>query len=181
MQAHCVSNVSIRAPATRPAMLHRSAKLPIRVREQKGLQHPMVERISGMPEGAVNVSVGGFNRFIGPLFRLPETPGDEIRRFAFVVIDKHMNSGGTVHGGMLMAFVDIAMSQTARAITGAKSCSTVSLNCDFVGPGRLGDLIEARVKVTRRARTMVFMSAELAAGDRTLLVATGLWKVPVET
>jgi uncharacterized protein (TIGR00369 family) len=141
----------------------------------------MVEHISEIPEGAINVSIGGFNRFIGPLFRLPQTPGDEIGRFAFVVTDKHMNSGGTVHGGMLMAFVDIAMSQTARTVSGAKSCSTVSLNCDFVGPGRLGDLIEARVKVTRRARTMVFMSAELAAQDRTLLVATGLWKLPVES
>jgi uncharacterized protein (TIGR00369 family) len=141
----------------------------------------MVEHVSGMPEGAVNVSVGGFNRFVGPLFRLPETAGDQIRRFAFIVTDKHMNSAGTVHGGMLTAFVDVAMSQTARAVSGAKSCSTVSLNCDFVGPGRLGDTIEARVKVTRRARTMVFMSAELVSGDRTLLVATGLWKVPVES
>jgi uncharacterized protein (TIGR00369 family) len=141
----------------------------------------MVEHIPGIPEGAINISVGGFNRFVGPLFRLPETPGDEIRRFAFVVTDKHMNSAGTVHGGMLMTFVDISMSQTARAVSGAKSCSTVSLNSDFVGPGRLGDLVEARVHVTRRARTMVFMSAELVAGDRTLLVATGLWKVSVES
>ena len=134
-----------------------------------------------MPEGAVNVSVGGFNRFVGPLFRFPETAGDDVRRFGFAVADKHMNSAGTVHGGMLMAFADVAMSQTARAVSGAKSCSTVSLNCDFVGPGRLGDLIEARVRVTRRARTMVFMSAELVSGDRTLLVATGLWKVSVES
>jgi uncharacterized protein (TIGR00369 family) len=141
----------------------------------------MVEHISRIPEGAVNVSIGGFNRFIGPLFRLPETSGGDVRRFAFSVTDKHMNSAGTVHGGMLMAFVDIAMSQTARAVSGAKSCSTVSLNCDFVGPGRLGDMIEARVRVTRRARTMVFMSSELVSGDRTLLVATGLWKVPVES
>jgi uncharacterized protein (TIGR00369 family) len=141
----------------------------------------MVEQFPGMPDGAVNVSLGGFNRFVGPLFRLPETAEVEVRRFAFIVTDKHMNSGGTVHGGMLMAFVDIAMSQTARAVSGAKSCSTVSLNCDFVGPGRLGDTIEARVRVTRRARTMVFMSAELVTGDRPLLVATGLWKLPLES
>jgi uncharacterized protein (TIGR00369 family) len=137
----------------------------------------MVEHIPGLPEGAVEVSVGGFNSFVGPLFRLPDEAG--VRRFAFQVADKHMNSGGTVHGGMLMAFMDVAMSKSARAEAGdAKSCSTVSLNCDFVGPGRLGDLVEARVRVTRRARTMVFLSGELVAGGRTLLVATGLWKVP---
>ena len=137
----------------------------------------MVEQIPGLPVGAVDVSIGGFNSFVGPLFRLPDQ--GEIRRFAFVVADKHMNSGGTVHGGMLMAFMDVAMSKSARAAAGdAKSCNTVSLNCDFVGPGRLGDTIEARVWVTRRARTMVFLSGELVAGDRKLLVATGLWKVP---
>jgi acyl-coenzyme A thioesterase 13 len=141
----------------------------------------MVDRPAGIPEEAEDVSPGGFNRFVGPLYRLPDEGGDAARRFAFVVTDKHMNSGGTVHGGMLMAFADVAMSKTTRLATGAKSCSTVSLNCDFVGPGRLGDTIEARVRVTRRARTMVFMSADLVAGDRTLLVATGLWKVGVET
>jgi uncharacterized protein (TIGR00369 family) len=180
VQAHCVSNVSLRALATRPQDIAPQRKTPYQGSGKKDLQHPMVEHVSGMPDGAVNVSTGGFNRFVGPLFRLPETPGDEIRRFAFLVTDKHMNSAGTVHGGMLMAFADVAMGQTARAATGAKSCSTVSLNCDFVGPGRLGDTIEARVKVTRRARTMVFLSAELVTGDRTVLVATGLWKVTVE-
>jgi hypothetical protein len=38
-------------------------------------------------------------------------------------------------------------------------------------------MVEARVRVSRRARTMVFLAAELLAGDRLLLVATGLWKV----
>lgn len=140
----------------------------------------MVEHIPGLPEGAVDVSVVGFNRFVGPLFRLPDE--GETRRFAFVVGDKHMNSFGTVHGGMLMAFMDVAMSKSARAAAGdAESCSTVSLNCDFVGPGKLGDVVEARVQVTRRAKTMVFLSGELVAGDRKLLVATGLWKVPRAT
>jgi uncharacterized protein (TIGR00369 family) len=145
----------------------------------KGQHMSMVEQIPGMPEGAVEISVGGFNSFVGPLFRLPQMADEGVRRFAFIVADKHMNSAGSAHGGMLMAFMDVAMSRSARAAAGdAKSCSTVSLNCDFVGPGRLGDLIEARIRVTRRARTMVFLSGELVAGDRTLLVATGLWKVP---
>ena len=40
---------------------------------------------------------------------------------------------------------------------------------------------QARVRVTRRSRTMVFMSGELVAGDRILLVATGLWKIVFES
>jgi acyl-coenzyme A thioesterase 13 len=137
----------------------------------------MSDRPPGLPEEAQEVSFVGFNRYVGPFFRLPDAEDGGTPRFAFVVADKHMNAGGTIHGGMLMSFVDMAMGQTARLTTGASGGSTVSLNCDFVGPGRLGDVIEAQVRVTRRARTMIFLSAEIRAGDRLLLVATGLWKV----
>lgn len=135
----------------------------------------MTNRPHGLPEEAQEISTVGFNNYVGPFYRLPDD--GQVRRFAFVIAEKHMNAGGTVHGGMLMSFVDTAMGQTSRAETGATGGSTVSLNSDFVGPGRLHDVVEARVRVTRRARTMIFLSAELSAGDRVLLVATGLWKV----
>jgi acyl-coenzyme A thioesterase PaaI-like protein len=53
----------------------------------------------------------------------------------------------------------------------------VALTCDFLAPGRLGEVIESRIRVTRRTRTMVFLSAEVAAGERLLLVASGVWKI----
>jgi len=137
----------------------------------------MADRPAGLPEDAEELSAVGFNQYVGPLYRLPDAEGGAVKRFAFVVAEKHMNSAGSVHGGMLMSFVDTAMGQTSRAGTSATGGSTVSLNSDFVGPGRLHDVVEARVRITRRARTMVFLSAELYAGDRLLLVATGLIKV----
>jgi uncharacterized protein (TIGR00369 family) len=130
---------------------------------------------AGLPPEAEIASTGGYNKYVGPLYRLPDSADGP--RFAFVAAAQHMNGSGSVHGGMLMSFADTAMSRTARLTMGAKSCSTVSLNCDFVGPGKLGDAIEARVRVTRRTRSMVFVSAELVAGERILLVATGLWKI----
>lgn len=129
-----------------------------------------------LPPGAEDISVSGFNRFIGPLYRLSDHGAGE-RRYRFTVGEKHMNAAGSVHGGMLMAFLDISMSRTSRLETGASTCSTVSLTCDFLAPGRLGDTIESRVRVTRRSRTMVFMSAEAWAGDRLLITAQGVWKV----
>jgi uncharacterized protein (TIGR00369 family) len=140
----------------------------------------MTHRPGVLPEEAHEVSTSGFNRYVGPLYRLPDADGGAVKRFAFVVADKHMNAAGSAHGGMLMTLADAAMSRTARLATDAEGVSTVSLNCDFVGPGRLGDLVEARVRISRRARTMVFLSAELYAGERLLLVASGLWKIAVE-
>jgi uncharacterized protein (TIGR00369 family) len=128
-----------------------------------------------LPPDAENVSKGGFNLHAGPFCRLPVS-GDN-HRFAFVVAAKHMNGSGSLHGGVLMTFADVAMSQAARAASGAQSCSTISLTFDFIGPGKLGDVIEARVRVTRQTRTMIFLSAHIVAGERVLGAATGLWKI----
>lgn len=141
----------------------------------------MGDRPESLPEGAEEVSVGGFNLYVGPLYRLPDAEEGAVKRYAFVVADKHMNAAGSVHGGMLMTFMDVAMSRTSRSVSGATSCSTVSLSCDFVGPGRPGDVIEARIRATRKTRTMVFMSGELVANGSTILVANGLWKVNLPT
>ncbi len=134
----------------------------------------MAEQHATLPPGAQNISRGGFNLYAGPFWRLP----DGTHRFALHVAQKHMNSSGSLHGGVLMTFADIAMSQTSRAVSGASTCTTVSLTCDFTGPGKLGDVIIANVRVTRQTRTMVFLAAELVCGERTLGVATGLWKIP---
>jgi uncharacterized protein (TIGR00369 family) len=128
-----------------------------------------------LPAEAENISRGGFNAFAGPFWRLP--PDGDIHRFALLVEPKHMNGSGSLHGGVLMTFADIAMSQVSRKVSGAPGCSTVSLTCDFVGPGKLADVVEARVRVTRQTRTLVFLSADIVAGERVLAVATGLWKI----
>ncbi|MBU6443815.1 MAG: PaaI family thioesterase [Alphaproteobacteria bacterium] len=138
----------------------------------------MTECPAGLPEGAEPAPSGGFNQFIGPFYRLPDQEGGAVRRFCFVAEEKHMNAAGSVHGGMLMSFLDVAMSRSTRLATDAQRLSTVALTTDFVGPGRLGEVIEARVRVTRRTRTIVFLSAELVAAERILVTATGLWKIP---
>lgn len=135
----------------------------------------MSDTHAALPSGAENISRGGFNAYAGPFWRLADEDG--AKRYALRVEPKHMNSSGSLHGGVLMTFADIAMSQTSRAVSGASTCTTVSLTCDFTGPGKLGDVIIAQVRVTRQTRTMVFLSAELVCEKRTLGVATGLWKI----
>ncbi|HXC55773.1 MAG TPA: PaaI family thioesterase [Rhizomicrobium sp.] len=135
----------------------------------------MSDVLDTLPPGAENISVGGFNLHAGPVWRLPAD--GEVRRFALAIAPKHMNGSGAVHGGLLMAFADISMSQTSRAVSGAKSCSTVALTCDFVGPAKLGEILEAHVRATKKTRTLVFLSAEIVCAGRPVMVATGLWKI----
>ncbi|MGN6515134.1 MAG: PaaI family thioesterase [Rhizomicrobium sp.] len=137
----------------------------------------MVNRPPGIPADAEIASTGGFNKYVGPLFRLSDLENGAVKRFAFAAAEQHMNGGGTVHGGMLMTFMDTSMSRTSRLISEAKGTATVSLTCDFVAPARLGDVIESRVRVTRRTRTIVFLSCELVTGDKLLMVGSGVWKI----
>jgi uncharacterized protein (TIGR00369 family) len=140
--------------------------------------HPkMSDTAPNLPKDAVRLGSVGFNVFAGPMYRLADENGGQIKHFAFIPEQKHMNGSGAVHGGMLMTFADVAMSQAARAAFDGRGCNTVSLSCDFMSPGRLGVPVEARVRVTRKTRTMIFISAELTTEDRPVLVATGLWKV----
>jgi uncharacterized protein (TIGR00369 family) len=133
-------------------------------------------RAGSKEEQCEEISLAGFNRHIGPIFRLAPNE-DGTHRFVFTTRQIHMNAAGTVHGGMLMSFMDVAMSQTARIASDASSLSTIALNCDFVSPARLHDKIEARIRVCRRALKVVFLSGQLVAEDRMLLVATGVLKV----
>jgi len=135
----------------------------------------MSDVLTELPPEAENVSRGGFNAHAGPVWRL--APDGGVQRFALAVEQKHMNGSGNVHGGLLMAFADIAMAQATRSVTGAGGSNTVALTCDFVGPAKLGEILEARVRITRKTRTMVFLSADIVVGDRAVAVATGLWKV----
>lgn len=137
----------------------------------------MVNRPPGIPADAEIASTGGFNKFVGPLFRLSDLEDGAVKRFAFAAAEQHMNGAGTVHGGMLMTFLDTSMSRTSRLISEAKGTATVSLTCDFVAPAKLGDVIESRVRVTRRTRTIVFLSCELVTGDKLLMVGSGVWKI----
>ena len=130
-----------------------------------------------LPAGAENISAVGFNLHAGPFYRLEASPDRLSARYAFIVQPKHLNAGGNVHGGLLATFADVAMSRTARTAVGVEACNTVSMTVDFIGPGKLGDLIEAVVRVTRKTRTLIFQSADLTVAGRFILVATGLWKI----
>jgi uncharacterized protein (TIGR00369 family) len=114
----------------------------------------------------------GFNKYVGPVWQAPD--GSE---FLFDVREMHMNGGGALHGGMAMALADIVMGRTVRdALTDARAL-TISLNCDFVGPAKLGDRIRGTAKITRKTRSIVFISGELTVDGRPIMTATGLWKI----
>ncbi|MBI1212756.1 MAG: hotdog fold thioesterase [Alphaproteobacteria bacterium] len=135
----------------------------------------MTGEMSPAPAGYEPVFAdAGFNKYVGPVWRAKD--GQDFR---FTVRDVHMNGGGALHGGMMMALADIAMGKTVHAALEPEGqrAMTVSLNCDFIGAVKLGETIVTQVQITRRTRSIVFVAATLDVGERRVMTATGLWKI----
>ncbi|MBL9098061.1 MAG: PaaI family thioesterase [Alphaproteobacteria bacterium] len=114
----------------------------------------------------------GFNKYVGPVWQSPDG-----KEFLFDVRDIHLNGGHTLHGGMAMALADIVMGRSVRDALDGQTAMTISLNCDLIGPARLGDRIRGSATITRKTRSIVFISSELTVDGKPILTATGLWKI----
>ena len=115
----------------------------------------------------------GFFSLVGPLWQREEN-GTHL--YAFKAEAKHHNRRGVVHGGMLMAFADRSMGMTAWYANEQQPQATVQLDMHFVDPVQIGDFVEAKCTVVRRARSLVFMHGELVVGARVVATASGVWK-----
>ena len=123
--------------------------------------------------------VDPFEDLVGPLSYKDE--GNGKLRFAFVAQPRHANTGGQIHGGMLMTFADYALCLMAIHGLNGERCVTVSLNCEFAASGEVGDFIESTAEVVRRTRSLTFVRGLITAGERTLLSYSGIVKRLVRT
>lgn len=116
----------------------------------------------------------GFIGLIGPLWTREEAG---MPRFGFLADRRHRNRRGVVQGGMLMTFADRAIGMTVYHAIGKQPEATIQLDIHFVDAVRIGEFVEAHCDVVRRTRSVVFTSATLVAGGRTVATAHGVWKI----
>ncbi len=130
-------------------------------------------RSDDIPPGFVPVEPRNpFATLLGPIY---EKAGDDGFRRGFRVSDRHLNTAGIAHGGMLMTFADILMGQAIRR-AGAFPAVTVRMTTDFTAPARLGDWVDGTGQTRRVTRAMVFVQAEIMVNGRLSLTATGLFQ-----
>ncbi len=116
-----------------------------------------------------------FEMRAGPFFRDPDGSGGS--RLALRIEERHCNSGGVAHGGLLMTMMDLCLAQTARNDPAIDYVFTVSMTSEFADAGRCGDLAEARGEVVRHGRSLAFVRGQIHAGDRILLNASAVFKL----
>ncbi|MGB3625227.1 MAG: PaaI family thioesterase [Henriciella sp.] len=83
---------------------------------------------------------------------------------AFRAQRKHMNAGGVVHGGCLMAFADYSLFAIAHQEIEDEYGVTVAFNSEFLSGPPEGAYIEARGEVLRAGRSIIFVRG-LITGD----------------
>jgi uncharacterized protein (TIGR00369 family) len=85
-------------------------------------------------------------------------------------VEKHLtNSLGTVHGGVIMSLLDVALCTAARTLhPDSIGVVTIDLSTSFIGGGT-GARLLAEARVLKDGRTMSFVEAEARNEDGSLV------------
>jgi acyl-coenzyme A thioesterase PaaI-like protein len=125
-------------------------------------------------DGWTIVETAGFLNLVGPLW---QRMVDGEPEYALVAQDKHHNRRGMVQGGLLMTFADRACGMAARFVSGRPTMATVQLDVHFVDAGKIGEILMTRPRVIRTTRSLVFVTTEVTANERTIVTANGVFKI----
>ena len=120
------------------------------------------------------VETSGFLHLVGPLWQR-EVNGEH--EYALIAEDKHHNRRGLVQGGLLMTFADRTCGMTARYVSGRPTLATVQLDTHFVDSGKIGEILISRPRVVRTTRSLIFITTEVTAEKRCIVMASGVFKI----
>jgi acyl-coenzyme A thioesterase PaaI-like protein len=89
----------------------------------------------------------------------------------------HANAQGFVHGGVLVTFLDHALSLLVWEAAGRARSSTVQLDSHFLSAVRPPAFVELEAEILRQGRNLIFARGELQVDGDTVMEATGVWHV----
>jgi uncharacterized protein (TIGR00369 family) len=107
--------------------------------------------------------------FVSHLKILTETLGEGSAQLSLPVEPHLTNSLGTVHGGVIMSLLDVALCTAARTLhPESVGVITINLSTTFIGAGS-GTKLVADARVLKDGRSMSFVEAEAKNADGTLV------------
>ena len=125
---------------------------------------------------------GGFGNQVGPIYQRFSEDGTWAR--GFLVGERHTNGFENCHGGMLMAFADMAF---GSVVTYEKHrfWVTVRLVTDFVSSASLGEFVQGNATISGVDGDFIAVRGHIWTGGndpkgpdaRTLMTGTGLFKM----
>ncbi len=118
-----------------------------------------------------------FEAVIGPIETAPAVSDTDSPVLRLTLDARHLADDGTAHGGPLMGLAQAALGACVAREASNSAARCVSLNCDFTGAPQPGDVLEARAAITRRTRSIAFVSGDITASGRVVMTATGVWRL----
>ena len=120
-----------------------------------------------------------FNTMLQPILTRGEADGTATVRF--IPSARHSNVSDFLHGGALLAFLDIAMFAGARTlgILTAAAAVTADIQVQFVASGRIDLPVDATIEIVRNTRSLIFVRGIVRQSDgetTTIASFTGLLK-----
>jgi uncharacterized protein (TIGR00369 family) len=107
--------------------------------------------------------------FVAHLKILTETLGEGSARLSMPIEPHLTNSLGTVHGGVIMSLLDVALCTAARTLhPESQGVITINLSTSFIGAGS-GERLLAEARVLKDGRSMSFVEGEARNGDGSLV------------
>jgi len=107
--------------------------------------------------------------FVSHLKILTETLGEGTARLSLPIEAHLTNSIGTVHGGVIMSLLDVALCTAARTLhPDSLGVITIDLSTSFIGGGS-GARLLAEARVLKNGRSMIFVEGEAKNEDGSLV------------
>jgi uncharacterized protein (TIGR00369 family) len=104
----------------------------------------------------IDLDPDSFAAQTGKLIFRPDGPGRAVVRM--FPDSRHLNLGGSLHGGMVMSFIDMALFGGGRC-AGMRRAHyvTLDLTTKFMGRGEAGKPLDAHVELVRQTRSLAFL------------------------
>jgi uncharacterized protein (TIGR00369 family) len=114
-----------------------------------------------------------FNALVGPLYERRD--GDAVS-IGLQIEQKHTNSRGICHGGVLATLADLALGYSMLARSGDKaSFLTAHLAVDYAGAAKTGDWLESKVEIQRVGARLAFANCYLVANGKPIVRASAIF------
>lgn len=118
-----------------------------------------------------------FNALLGKMIVRREGERARVRMFP---TRAHSNLQDDVHGGVTLAFIDIALFAGARlfGVIEVGTAVTVDLSAQFLGGGRIDEPLDAEVELLRETRRLLFLRGLVLQGETKVAAFAGTIRKP---
>ena len=114
-----------------------------------------------------------FNALVGPLYERRD--GDAVS-IGLAIEQKHTNSRGICHGGVLATLADLALGYAMLAKSGDRpGFVTAQLSVDYAGAARTGDWVESKAEIQRIGARLAFANCYLVSNGKPIVRASAIF------